>query len=295
MKKIFSYFMISMCLLGTSVVTSCGSDDDDTPATLSTLPYEADAAVYELDSNSDKIAYVELTTAGNYFLEYKTMVRSNALYKVNDMEIYLPFAKRSTTTRGTKDNFEYGTFTKNSDGTYQLKDKNTTLKIETDGSRYKITIGDKAYSASKLNKKSSFADINKLCRSWRVKKIYYKFDTKIMGASTHIEEEASNYKDLANKLSKYETSTEFGDIEDIDYITFSNTGTCIVKTDSSIDRSYWQWSNGKILLDNDTSNGLKLTFEGATMKLDYEISLSYGDAGSASVAIGYELYETLLK
>jgi hypothetical protein len=116
-----------------------------------------------------------------------------------------------------------------------------------------------------------------------------------MGASTHIEEEASNYKDLANKLSKYETSTEFGDIEDIDYITFSNTGTCIVKTDSSIDRSYWQWSNGKILLDNDTSNGLKLTFEGATMKLDYEVSLSYGDAGSASVAIGYELYETLLK
>ena len=294
MKKIFSYFMISMCLLGTSVVTSCGGSDDDTPDTLATLPYEADAAIYELENNSDKIAYVELTTAGNYFLEYKTMVKNNTV-KMNDMEFYLPFASRSAITRGTKDNFEYGSFTKNSDGTYQLKDKNTTLKIEVDGNRYKITIGDKPYYGTKLSKKSSFADMNKLCRSWRVKKIYCKFETQIMGASTHIEEEAANYKELANKLSKYDSSTDFGNIEDIDYITFSNTGTCVVKTDNNIDRSYWRWSNGKIYLDDDTSAGLDLTFVGSTMKLDYKLSLVYEGAGSASISIGYELYETLLR
>ena len=45
MKKFFSYFMISLCLLGTSVVTSCSSDDDNEEDKLADLPYENEAAI----------------------------------------------------------------------------------------------------------------------------------------------------------------------------------------------------------------------------------------------------------
>ena len=116
MKKFFSYFMIAMCLLGTSVVTSCGSDDDDDA--LADLPYEADAALYKLDPNTDRITYIELTTAGNYFIEYETMVKSKAAtINVNDVEIPLPFTTANNDiTRATQDNFEYGVFERNDDG-----------------------------------------------------------------------------------------------------------------------------------------------------------------------------------
>ena len=88
MKKFFSYFMMAMCLLGTSVVTSCGSDDDDDA--LADLPYEADAAIYKLDLNADRITYIELTTAGNYFIEYETMVKSKAA-KISSRNASTPF------------------------------------------------------------------------------------------------------------------------------------------------------------------------------------------------------------
>ena len=63
MKKFFSYFMISLCLLGTSVVTSCSSDDDDNEDKLADLPYENEAAVYQVTEEST-IEYFELTSDG---------------------------------------------------------------------------------------------------------------------------------------------------------------------------------------------------------------------------------------
>ena len=93
MKKIFSYFMIFMCLLGTSVVTSCSSDDDNEEDKLADLPYENEAAIYQVTDTESRISYIELTSNGNYIIEYKSMVVGSSAYNV-------------------KDNFEYGTFKK---------------------------------------------------------------------------------------------------------------------------------------------------------------------------------------
>ena len=143
MKKIFSYFMIFMCLLGTSVVTSCSSDDDNEEDKLADLPYENEAAIYQVTDTESRISYIELTSNGNYIIEYKSMVVGSSAYNV-------------------KDNFEYGTFKKSADNTYQLNDKNSTiLKIaSTGGSNYTVTYGSESYPTTKLEKKATYLGAN---------------------------------------------------------------------------------------------------------------------------------------
>ena len=296
MKKFFSYFMISMCLLGTSVVTSCGSDDDDS-GSLKDLPYEADAALYEVANNSDKIGYIELTSAGNYFIEYKTMVKSKAAtINVNDAEISLPFASSDKNiTRATMDNFEYGTFEKNSDGSYTLKDRSNailTIKQESNGS-YTITLGESTYSATRVNRVPTFALQSQICRSWKMSKVYFKMEQNVMGVKTSINEEAGSYKDLMKKLQKY-SNTTYDNVENIDYISFNNTGSYVVKTDNSIDRNYWSWSNNKLYFTNSPNVGWDVTFDGSTMKMDYKMSFDGGEAMSSTLEMGYEFYERLI-
>ena len=222
MKKFFSYFMIAMCLLGTSVVTSCGSDDDDDE--LKALPYENDAALYEVDYNTDKIAYIELTSAGNYFIEYKTMIKSKAAtINVSDVEISIPFATADKNiTRATQDNFEYGTFVKNDDGSYTLKDRNNDiLTIKQENGRYTITLGGNTYTATRVQNVANFPSVSQICRSWKMNKVHIKMEINIMGMKTAIDEEASSYKDLMKKLQKY-AGTSYENVENIDYISFNS-------------------------------------------------------------------------
>ena len=288
MKKIFSYFMISMCLLGTSVVTSCGSDDDE-PETLSKLPYEADAAVYEITNFDSDIAYIELTTAGNYFINHKSYAESKPLSMfVNDVEFPLAFTSNEPVTRAKKNNFWYGTYEKNSDGSYKLKDENATLKITSAGNGlYNLTLNDKTYEGKKLDKRATFARATDLCRSWRLKKVKVEVDaTGII--TTHISEEASNYTDLMNKLAK-NPAIKFPTVEDIEYVSFSNTYMYVVKTNSSIYHKFWKWDNNKLYLNNNEI-GYDVTFEGATMKFKNSKS-----DDSASMTVEYEFTETLVK
>ena len=295
MKKFFSYFMIAMCLLGTSVVTSCGSDDDDDE--LKALPYEADAALYELDYNTDKIAYIELTSAGNYFIEYKTMIKSKAAtINVNDVEFSLPFATANKNiTRATQDNFEYGTFVKNDDGSYTLKDRNNDiLKIKSIGNdKYEITLGGNPtpYTATRVQNVANFPSVSQICRSWKMNKVHIKMEINIMGMKTAIDEEASSYKDLMKKLQKY-AGTSYENVENIDYISFNRSGSYVVKTESSIERNYWTWSGNKLYFSNSGNVGWDVTFDGSTMKMDYKNSAETA-AGSTSLEMHYEFYERL--
>ncbi len=299
MKKFFSYFMMAMCLLGTSVVTSCGSDDDDNEG-LKDLPYEADAALYELVGNHiDKIAYIELTTAGNYFIEHKSMVKSKAAtINVNDVEIPLPFATADKNiTRATQDNFEYGTFTKNDDGSYTLKDRNNDiLTIKPEGNNnYTITLGGNTYTATRVNRNSSLTSIGQICRSWKMSKVYYRWNQSLVGGlQTNIEEEAGSYKDLMKKLEKRTGFTYGNSIQDFDYVSFNNTGSYIVKTDNSIDRDYWNWTGNKLYFSKSPDFGYDVTFDGSTMKLDYKMTIDMGAAGTATLEMGYEFYERLI-
>ncbi|MBO4483542.1 MAG: hypothetical protein J5735_06970 [Prevotella sp.] len=292
MKKFFSYFMIAMCLLGTSVVTSCGSDDDDDE--LKALPYEADAALYELDYNTDKIAYIELTSAGNYFIEYKTMIKSKvATINVNDVEFSLPFATADKNiTRATQDNFEYGVFERNDDGSYTLKDRsNDILTIKQENGRYTITLGGNTYTATRVNRFATFAAASQICRSWKMTNVRFKMEQDIMGMKVDIDEEASSYKDLMKKLQKY-TGTSYGNVEDIDYISFNNTGSYVVKTETSIERNYWSWSGNKLFFSNSQDVGWDVTFDGSTMKMDYKKSVNT-ELGSSSLEMHYEFSERL--
>ena len=303
MKKFFSYFMMAMCLLGTSVVTSCGSDDDDDA--LADLPYEADAAIYKLDLNADRITYIELTTAGNYFIEYETMVKSKAAtINVNDVEIPLPFATADKNiTRATMDNFEYGTFVKNDDGSYTLRELNQNLELVPNrnndiltikpigNDKYEITLGGRPYTASIVGRDANFPNARQICRSWKMSKVHIKMEMNIMGMKTAIDEEANSYKDLMKKLQKY-PGTSYGNVEDIDYISFNTSGSYVVKTDNSIMRKYWRWTADKLYFSNSQSVGWDVTFDGSTMKMDYKMSAETA-AGSTSLEMHYEFYERL--
>ena len=244
MKKFFSYFMIFMCLLGTSVVMSCSSSDDEEEDKLPDLQYLNDAAIYQLQDNKDMISYVELTTAGNYFIQYLTMAPSSSSAIAN---------------------FEFGSYTKNSDGSYQLNQKNTTLKINGNT----ITIGDDTYTATKVGLKASFADASKICRTWRTKKVSANISSSVLKP---IEVSASNYKDLENKIDQNGYKLPY--FEKIDYVCFSNTYmygdhlSYIAKVDNTIARKVWQWKNGKVNL-NDESQDITVTFEGSTMKFSH--------------------------
>lgn len=298
MKKFFSYFMIAMCLLGTSVVTSCGSDDDDDA--LADLPYEADAALYELVGNNiDKIAYIELTTAGNYFIEHKSMVKSKAAtINVNDVEIPLPFTTaEKNITRATMDNFEFGTFTKNDDGSFTLKDKeNAILTIKSEGNNnYTITLGGNTYTATRVNRNSSLSSIGQICRSWKMSKVYFKWNQTVVGGiQTSIEEEAGSYKDLMKKLEKHTGFTYGSSIQNFDYVSFNNTGSYIVKTDDSIDRDYWNWNGNKLYFSKSRDVGFDVTFDGSTLKLDNKMTIDMGAVGTVTLEMGYEFYERLI-
>lgn len=305
MKKLFSYLMIFACLLGTAVVTSCGSDDDK-EVTLETPKYESDAALYRIETNDAKIAYIELTSAGNYYIEYLTMVKGKAAsLNVNEVQVPLPFASSRLATRASIDNFEYGTFKKNEDGSYELEGKGT-LTIETaGGSKYTITITingkEKKYTGTREPKIYNTATVSKICRSWRMKKVYINWDVKVMGITNHISEEASSYKDLMNKLNKYTGSNYKESIEEIDYITFNTSGSYVVKTASSIERSYWKWNESKstLYLSNDSNIGLVVSFSGKRMKMDYTMDADMkgekGEEASTSVSLGYEFEETLVR
>lgn len=296
MKKFFSYFMIAMCLLGTSVVTSCGSDDDDDE--LKALLYENDAALYEVDYNTDKIAYIELTAAGNYFIEYKTMIKSKAAtINVSDVEISIPFATADKNiTRATQDNFEYGTFVKNDDGSYTLKDRNNDiLTIKQENGRYTITLGGTTYTATRVNRNSSLSSIGQICRSWKMSKVYYRWNQSLIGGlQTSIEEEAGSFKDLMKKLENRTGFTYGNSIQDFDYVSFNNTGSYIVKTENSIDRDYWNWSGNKLYFSKSPDFGYDVTFDGSTLKLDYKMTIDMGAAGTATLEMGYEFYERLI-
>ena len=289
MKKIFSYFMISMCLLGTSVVTSCGSDDDE-PDTLSKLPYEAEAAVYEITNYDSNISYIELTTAGNYYIIHKSFAESKPLsITVNDVELPLAFTSNESVTRARKNNFWYGTYEKNADGSFKLKDENATLTIQSAGSGlYNITLNDKTYEAKKLDRRASFAKATDICRSWRLKKV--KVEVIASGIiKTNISEEASNYTDLMNKLAKNPAIT-FPTVENIEYVSFSNTYMYVVKTSSTIFYNFWKWDNNKLYLNSNSEIGYDVTFEGSTMKFKNSKS-----DDSASMTVEYEFSETLVK
>ena len=268
MKKFFSYFMISLCLLGTSVVTSCSSDDDDKDESLPELKFQSDAAIYQLEGNMEDIQYIELTTAGNYIIQYNGMAPSSSV---------------------SMKNFECGTFTK-VDNSYQLEGKNTTLKIEPSGAGYTITLGEKSYTAVKVGSIASFTKENqmeKICRSWRVKKVYANISSSVLKNPVAVT--ASNSKELLKKLNDEYSLPYF---VELDYICFSNTYkyndrlSYVGKTDDSIKRSVWQWNNSKIILD-ESGEQINVTFEGTTMKFDHKTL-----DGSTTIEWGYEFTAT---
>lgn len=272
MKKFFSYFMISLCLLGTSVVTSCSSDDDDKEESLPELKYKSDAAIYQLEDNAEEIEYVELTTSGNYIIQYNGMAPNSSV--------------------SMKD-FECGTFTKNSeDNTYLLEGKTTegettTLKVEQVGGEYNVTLGGKTYTAVKVGSIASFTNTNQLeqiCRSWSVKKVYANINSTVFKST---EVSASNYKDLLNKLGEEYTLPYF---VELDNISFSNTYkfkdrlsyVSINKKGQKIRRGVWQWNTNAIVFD-ESGEDVNVAFEGTTMKFKHTTV-----DGSTTIEWGYE-------
>lgn len=265
MKKFFSYFMISLCLLGTSVVTSCSSDDDDSEESLPELKFQSDAAIYQLYGNMEDISYIELTTAGNYIIEYVSMAPNSPV---------------------SLKNFECGTFKKGSeDNTYELEGKNTILEIQPIGGEYKITLGDKTYTAMKVGSTAPLANgtpMQQICRSWKVKKVYANIESSVL--KNPVSESASNSKDLLKKLGE---NYELPYFVELDYISFSNTYkfqdrlSYVGRVDNSIRRGVWQYTNAIVF--DESGEKINVTFEGTTMKLTHKTV-----DGSTTIEWGYE-------
>ena len=92
-----------------------------------------------------------------------------------------------------------------------------------------------------------------------------------------------------NKLAKNPAIT-FPTVENIEYVSFSNTYMYVVKTSSTIFYNFWKWDNNKLYLNSNSEIGYDVTFEGSTMKFKNSKS-----DDSASMTVEYEFSETLVK
>lgn len=227
MKKIKFLAMMIAALSFTVGFTACGDDDDDTPNTnlwvgeLGAPAYEADAVAYRI-TNSNKYSAIELTASGNYIVTPAGLAHSNAPAARSSM--FKAMSHEARSSRAGNYNGVFGTYTKLSDGSYNLEgfgvlspysNGNITLTLENGTTEVLDAVKVTDIESNPLN--------NRLCRSWYIQSA-----------------EISVY-DRGGNLIGRETITG-SDLKDeyVQYIVVTKAGTFV-----QVDWGGWIESNGE--------------------------------------------------
>ena len=243
MKRFLKYAMFAAVGAMGIGLTSCGGDDGpgtDDPGSLwsgeaSTPKYIADAAVYDVTSTS-RISSVELTESGDYLIipaNYTGYAPARAGKEKSARSLFRTGKKNRDTRSGiSTSGITYGTFTKNSDGSFNLKGigkmtySNGNLTITSDSGSELVNA-----SARKVAPKYDSNELNiRLCRSWYVKNAY----TKVYDSNDRLIATVKySSSDLKDEFVKYVIVTRAGSFVQVDW-------------DEEVgDLGYWSWNNVK--------------------------------------------------
>lgn len=214
-------------------------DDEDDPSglfvgTLGDAPYEADAVKYTVTGNAE-IGSIELTSSGNYLVlppEADAQPEADLPSKTSTTGTsYLKKQEKALSRYIHTNRCFFGTFTKDTDGSYTLKDYgtlsvagNNLLKlVKTDGSPITTLSVEKlpAITGNSLN--------NRFCRTW------------------HPVSATLKYYDTNDKLLHTEIIDSPEDLQEdyINYIVVSKSGSFFqVDYDGSMDGyGSWKWTD----------------------------------------------------
>ena len=218
MKRIKFLAMMIAALSFTMGFTACGDDDDDTPDSnlwvgeLGAPAYEADAVAYRI-TNSSEYSAIELTASGNYIVTPAALAQNNAPAARRSM--FKAMAKEERSSRASNYNGVFGTYTKLSDGSYNLagfgvlspyNNGSLTLTLENGTTEVLDAVKVADIESNPLN--------NRLCRSWYVQS--GEFLVYDRGGNL-IDRETITGSDLKDDYVQYVVVTKAGTFVQVDW------------------------------------------------------------------------------
>lgn len=235
-----AYYLGALAICCMLSLSACSDDDDDDnqdnpsgqfEGSLEDAKYQADAVKYTVNGNSE-IGSIELTSSGNYLiLPTKTNLNFKALSPASGKttQVISFFGKRAKLNTRAGGSSYFGTFTKNTDGSYQLKGYATLrimgeeqIKLETESSS--ITLNVKKETVKAENNKLN----NRLCRSWHPVSATLTAYTngKVVATQT-----LNTAEDLKSEFYDYIVISPFGTFLQVDYGNIVD------------DSGVWSWTN----------------------------------------------------
>ncbi len=221
--------------LALAACSSDGPDFDDEnlwEGEAETPKYVEDAAIYKVNSNAQcPFQSIELTESGDYIVtpSYGYSVTASHSEATMNRGMFRKHAASKSRADLSSYDYTYGTFTKNTDGSYNLDGlgtmtySNGTLTLSlTDGTRYNV-------KATETRPTLASNDLNlRFCRTWYVK-----------SASIEV------YNKSGKKLDSYTYSGAELQEEFVQYVIFSRCGSYIsVDFDGTVaERAYWSWTD----------------------------------------------------
>lgn len=190
MKRLINLNWLLSGLLMTACVftfTACSSDDDDDDGggQLTTPTYAEDAVKFEIQDANSPYQSIELTPSGDYIV-IKNGTNTPAFAK----GIKAKSKKRAAESNSTANNIIIGKYTKNADGSFNLKDFATVTFSDN-------TVSIKGSNGTEItlngNKVPKISDVNSnIFRTWKAikYKIYYE------GSEGKFEKEFNSFDEL---------------------------------------------------------------------------------------------------
>ena len=217
MKRIKFLAMMIAAFSFTLGFTACGDDDDDTPDSNLWVgelgaAYEADAVAYRI-TNSSEYSAIELTASGNYIVTPAALAQNNAPAARRSM--FKAMAKEERSSRASNYNGVFGTYTKLSDGSYNLagfgvlspyNNGSLTLTLENGTTEVLDAVKVADIESNPLN--------NRLCRSWYVQS--GEFLVYDRGGNL-IDRETITGSDLKDDYVQYVVVTKAGTFVQVDW------------------------------------------------------------------------------
>lgn len=273
MKKYLQLLFVALFTTTSVSLTSCSSDDDDEQfngdlwqGELGAPAYESDAVAYKI-TGSNEFGSIELTASGNYIV----LPANSANYapKAGKRSMLRTVSKESRAYYGGK---QFGSYTKNADGTYNLKgfgtlgvyDNGQLVLVLVDGTQYVL-------DATVIPNIESNELNNRICRTWYVQKAVVNA-LDVYG--NVVESTTITGEQLKNDYVKYVVMTKAGTFIQVDW------------DGMFADKGAWKWADKKkqifdyIFEDNLETGSVQVTFNGdqATFigeDIDYEEGYIY--------------------
>lgn len=263
-----------LALLATFSLASCSSDDDDNVANIEQPAKYADKAARYVISGNGQYNSIELTESGNYLIEKGSNYTSRAAVaempakKRTSLLSKTRRAKAQSTRSSNWDNYWYGTYTLNSDGSFNLKDfGKLEVKVDVSGQcSLVLTPKDKepvTLSAQK-QQKSVEGMTAKLCRTWQFDS--WRLVLVDKNGKTLIDHTASNDASMTKWLYNWEKKNDpdfdeeewYWEDEDGKKIyywedpdeleetfIFTQSGTYLIVNDDELEVCLWRWLDEK--------------------------------------------------